>query len=156
MTHQNGKSRSDLARQANVVRSKLIRTVEQLDQRRHQVQGMRVELGRQVRSFAATAGLVLIASVGAAAYTMERIASAAARRRRARWRLARDVWTHPDRAMRSRRRPFFAEVVRSLLLAIVTTALTIPARRAVAALMEGGRDRRDGRDGTRGSGTTPH
>jgi hypothetical protein len=143
MTH-NGKSRADLARQANFMRTKLIRTVEQLDHRRHQVQGARVELGRQFKRFAATAALVVIASVGAAAYTMERIAGAAARRRKARWRLARDVWTHPDRTMRSRRRPFLAEVIRSLLLTIVTTAVSSPARRAVAALMEGRRKSTEG------------
>jgi uncharacterized hydantoinase/oxoprolinase family protein len=143
MTH-NGKSRTDLARQASVVRSKLLRTVEQLDQRRQQVRGMRVEVEEKLKSFAATAALVLIASVGAAAYTFQRVAGAAARRRRARWRLARQVWVHPERAMRGERRSFLGEVVRSLLLAIATTAVTIPARRAVSLLIEGRGEKRGG------------
>jgi hypothetical protein len=158
MTH-NGKSRTQLARtaeaigrrenlvrQADDVRTKLMRTVEQLDQRRHRLQGLRTEMKEQVKRVAVTAALVLFAAVGAAAYTVERLAGAASRRRRQRWRLAKEAWNHPAasmamlrgtrRAMRSER-SFLGEVIRSLLLAVATTAVTIPARRAVAALMQG-------------------
>jgi hypothetical protein len=135
MNH-NGKSREDITRQANVVRKKLMRTVEQLDHRRHQVQGVSIEIGQQVKRVLALGALVVIASIGAAAYTVQRLTTSAARLRRARWRLARQVWMHPDRAMRAERGSFLGEVIRSLLLAIVTTAVTIPARRTVAALVE--------------------
>jgi hypothetical protein len=138
--------RESLARQADDVRTKLMRTVERLDQRRHRLQGLRTEVKEQVKRVAVTAALVLLAAAGAAAYTVERLAGAATRRRRQRWRLAKEAWTHPaasmamlrgtHRAMRSER-SFFAEVIRALLLTIVTTAVTIPARRTVAALMQG-------------------
>jgi hypothetical protein len=140
---QNGKSRADLTREANVVRSKLMRTVEQLDQRRHQIQGLRVEVQQKVKRFAATAALVLVAAVGAAAYTVQRMVGAGVRRRRARWQLAKRVWVHPDRAMRSERSSFLGEVVRSLLLTIATTVVTLPARRAVTLLLQGKKKRSD-------------
>jgi hypothetical protein len=164
MTH-NGKSRTQLARtaeaigrretlvrQADDVRTKLMRTVEQLDQRRHRLQGLRADMTEQVKRVAVTAGLVLLAAVGAAAYTVERLAGAAARRRRTRWRLAKDAWNNPSASlktlrgnMRPERRSFFGEVIRSLLLAIVTTAVTIPARRTVAALLKG-KEEKEGTD----------
>ncbi len=136
MTH-NGKSRDDIARQANVVRTKLMRTVEQLDHRRHQMHGLRIEVEHHLKRFFAVGALVILASVGAAAYTVQRLTGGALRLRRERWRLARRVWLHPDRAMRSERGSFLSEVIRALLLAIVTTAVTLPARRAVTLLVQG-------------------
>jgi hypothetical protein len=143
MTH-NGKAREDIARQANVVRSKLMRTVEELDHRRNQMKGLRVEVEHQVKSALAVGALVLVASIAAAAYTVQRITGSASRLRRARWRFARQVWMHPDRAMRAERGSFFEEVIRSLLLAIATTAVTMPARRAVGVLVEGRRRSSEG------------
>jgi hypothetical protein len=143
MTH-NGKSRDDIARQANVVRSKLMRTVEQLDHRRHQMQGLRVEVEHQLKRVFVVGALVILASIGAAAYTVQRMTGGGMRLRRERLRLARRLWLHPDRAMRSERGSFLGEVIRSLLLAIVTTAVTFPARRAVTLLVQS-----NGSSGTR-------
>jgi hypothetical protein len=134
-----GKSRDDLARQANRVRTKLLRTVEQLDQRRHEAFDLKLQMKRHVRHLAVAGALLLVATAAGVALVVERVTTAAARRRRNRWRFAKRVWQHPERALRAERRSFFGEVVRGVLLATVTTALTIPARRAVAHLVEGKR-----------------
>ncbi len=139
MNH-NGKSRDDLARQANQVRTKLLRTVEQLDQRRHDALDLRVQMQRHFRQLVIAGGVLVLATAGAVALVVERVATAAQRRRRNRWRLAKRLWFHPDRELRAERRSFLGEIVRAVLLTVVTTALTIPARRAVARLMEGTRE----------------
>jgi hypothetical protein len=139
MNH-NGKSRDDLARQANQVRTKLLRTVEQLDQRRHDALDLRLQMKRHFRQLAVSGGVLMLAAVGAAALLVQRVATAAERRRRNRWTLAKRVWSHPDRQLRAERRTFFGEIVRAVLLTVVTTALTVPARRAVARLVEGSRE----------------
>lgn len=133
---QNGKSRDALLREANEVRTKLLRTVEQLDQRRHDTFDVKVQLQRHVRQLAVAGGLLVVATAAAVTLVVQRVSGAASRRRRERWRLARRLWWHPDRAMRAERHSFFGEVARSLLLALVSTAVTLPARRAVAALLE--------------------
>ncbi len=132
----NGKPRQELAREANEVRSRLLRTVERLDQRRHDTFDLRIQLERHVRQVAVVGALLVVATAGAVALVVHRIATAAQRRRRDRWRLARRAWRHPERAMRGERRSFFGELARSVLLGVATTALTQPARRAVAALLE--------------------
>lgn len=134
--NQNGKSRDELARQANLVRSKLLHTVEQLDQRRHEVLDLHMQLQRHVRQLVIAGGILLVATGASVALVVHRISHAAERRRRSRWTLAKDVWRHPNRAMRGERRSFFGQVVRSVLLSLVTAALTIPARRLVAQLVE--------------------
>ncbi len=133
---QNGKSRDALLREANEVRSKLLRTVEQLDQRRHDAFDVKLQLQRHVRQLALVGGVVVIATAAAVTLVVQRVSSAASRRRRNRWRLARQLWWKPDRALRAERRSFLGEVGRSLLLALVSTAVTLPARRVVAQLLE--------------------
>jgi hypothetical protein len=135
MTNHNGKSRDDLAREANQVRTKLLRTVEQLDQRRHDALDVRRQVQQHVRQLTIAAGVTMVALAGAVALLVHRITTAAERRRRYRWRFAREVWRHPDRAMRAERRSFLGEVTRSVLLTVVSTALAFPARRGVALLM---------------------
>lgn len=134
--NQNGKSRDQLAREANRVRAKLLHTVEQLDQRRHEVLDLRMQIQRHVRQLVLAGGILLVATGASVALIVYRISHAAQRRRRGRWTLARDVWRHPESALRGERRSFFGQVVRSVLLSLVTAALTIPARRFVAQLVE--------------------
>jgi hypothetical protein len=136
MNH-NGKSRDELTRQANLVRTKLLHTVEQLDHRRHEVLDLRLQLRRHLRDLAIVGGILLVATSAGVALAVQRIANAAQRRRRGRWILARDLWRHPDRAMRGERRSFLGQVLRSLALTVVTAAVTIPARRLVAELVAG-------------------
>ena len=130
----NSKSRGDLAEEAFQARSKLLRTVGELDQRRHRAADLRVQLEQHAKKIAIAGGLLLVATAGVVALAVSRVATAAVRRRRNRWRLAKRLWRHPERAMRAERRSFFGEVARSFLLAVVTTAVTLPVRRLVAGL----------------------
>jgi hypothetical protein len=145
MNH-NGKSRDELAREANQARSKLLRTVEQLDRRRHDALDLRLQLRRHVRQLMAVGGLLLLATAGAVALVVHRVTSFTQRRRRDRWVLAKSMWRHPDRAMRGERGSFFAELARSLLLTMASAAVSVPARRVVTAFgSRGGERRRAGR-----------
>jgi hypothetical protein len=133
MNH-NGKSRDELAREANQVRSKLLRTVEQLDRRRHDALDLPLQLKRHVRQLMALGALLLVATAGAMAIVVHRVATLAERRRRDRWILAKNMWRHPERAMRGERGSFFGELARSVLLTMASAAVSVPARRAIGVL----------------------
>jgi hypothetical protein len=135
-----GKAREELTRQANMVRSKLLRTVEVLDQRRHDALDLRLQMQRHVRQVVALAGIALVFTAGAVAVAVHHLSTAPERRRRNRLRLAREMWRRPDLVMRSARRkgrPFGAELLRSVLLGLATTLLLIPARRGMKVMLEG-------------------
>jgi hypothetical protein len=128
-----GKSRDELAREANLVRSRLLATVEELDSRRHRVKSVRLQLERHVRQLVALGLVTLAVSTAAGILVAQRIASAAQRRRRARWHLAKGLWRHPERAMR--RPSLGAAIWRALVVSIVSAAVTIPLRGAIGALL---------------------
>jgi hypothetical protein len=130
----NGKSRDEIAREANLVRARLLRTVEQLDQKRQEALDMRRQLRQHASQLAAFAGLLLVVAAGAVAIAVHRVATAAERRRRQRWLLAKTMWTHPDRELRAERRSFGAELIRSILLALATTLGALPVRLWTAKL----------------------
>lgn len=140
MNHNgHGKSREELARQANQVRSKLLHTVEVLDQRRHEALDLKLQLQRHVRQVVVLAGIALVLTAGVVALAVHRVSTAPQRRRRDRRLLARQVWRHPDWTLRSTRRegrPFFAELFRSVLLGVASSLLMLPARRGITLLLE--------------------
>jgi hypothetical protein len=142
MNH-NGKSRDELAREANQVRTKLLRTVEELDRRRHEALDIRAQLHMHVRQLLLFGGVLVVATAGAVALVVQRISTSGQRRRRDRWRLAKRVWHHPERTLRGERRSFFGELARSILLAIASAAVTLPVKRAVMHFLEPG----EGREG---------
>jgi hypothetical protein len=141
MNHNgHGKSREDLARQANVVRSKLLRTVEVLDQRRHEALDLKLQVQRHVRQIVAFAGVALVLTAAAVAFTVHRISTAPSRRRHNRRLLFGQMWHRPDLVMRSARRtgrPFAVELLRSILLGVGSTLVLLPARRSIKLLLEG-------------------
>jgi hypothetical protein len=135
MNH-NGKSRDELAREANQVRTKLLRTVEQLDRRRHEALDLRVQVQRHMRQLALFGGVILLGTCAAMVLVASRISSAVERRRRNRWRLARGVWTHPERVLRAERRTsILGAILRPLLLGLANLVLVLPARRVVSRLL---------------------
>ena len=128
-------SREQLVREADEARAKLLHTVEELDRRRHDALNWPLRL-KQDRGQVALAGAVLLILIASTlALFAHRIASGAQRRRRNRWRLARDVWIHPERVIRAERPPFFVELARSLLRTILSTAVMVPARRVVTLVL---------------------
>ena len=123
------KSHDELVREADLARARLLDTVEKLDQRRHEMLDPGVQLRRQLRPIAVGGFVVVAVAAAGAGFVAHRIATAAQRRRRERWRLVRDMWRHPERAMRGERRSLAESVLRSTLVALVTTAASTLARR---------------------------
>ncbi len=130
----NPKSREELTEEAEQVRSKLLRTVGELDDRRHGAIAFRKQLERYARNIAIAGGLLLVVTAGALVLGVNRLTSAADRRRRGRWHLAKSLWSHPERGLRGERRSFFGEIVRSLLLSIASAGVTFPVRHFAAQL----------------------
>jgi hypothetical protein len=128
---RNGKAREDLLRQSQDMRNKLVRTVERIDQRRHDAFDVRKQLARHLKAAAIGAGLVIVGTAGAAAFVTYRTLTIERRRRRARWRLARDAWDRPQRELRAQRGSFIGEVLRSLTFTLATSLLAAPLRRFV-------------------------
>jgi hypothetical protein len=130
--NHNGKLlRSDLVRQADDTRNKLARTVERIDQRRHQALDVRRQVEKHLKQLAIAAGLVVVGTAGLAAFLTHRLLTGGQRRRRARWQLARTVWRDPERRLRAQRGPFLGEVLRSVAFTAATTLLAVPIRRAL-------------------------
>jgi hypothetical protein len=131
-----GKSREEMTMEANVVRSKLLHTVEQLDQRRHEA----LNLGHQLRTHAGQLAVVAGVAVLATAAVVGLVAGAIATMSDRRWRKNR--WKFAPKGSRSvdlsrpKRRSFFVDVLRSLALSLIATALAPPARRLLAKLTE--------------------
>lgn len=134
MNHE-GTPRDELAREANRVRSKLLRTVEQLDRRRHEALDLHLQIRRHLRQVVALGALLVLAAAGAVALIAHRVSTASQRRQRNRWRLAKRVWWHPERLTGGEGRSFFGELARSALLVLASTAVTVPARSAVRLLL---------------------
>jgi hypothetical protein len=133
-SHRNGKVREDLLRRSQDMRTKLVRTVERLDERRHDAFDLRKQLARHFKQVAVAGGLVILATAAGSAFVMYRLMTTERRRRSARWRLAKDVWSRPDRQLRSKRGSFAGEVVRSVAFSVATSLLAAPFRRALRGL----------------------
>jgi hypothetical protein len=135
MNH-NGKSRDELAREANQARTKLLRTVEQLDRRRHDALELRVQVQRHVRQLAVAGGAILLGTCAAMVLLAHRISTATERRRRNRWKLAKGVWQHPERALRAgRRTSFLGALLRPILLTLANALVIFSARRFISRLL---------------------
>jgi hypothetical protein len=131
---RNGRTREDLLRRSQDMRAKLVRSVERLDERRHDAFDVRKQLQRHLKQLAIAGGLVIVGTAGTAAFVMYRLMTAQHRRRGARWRLAKDMWDHPERELRAQRGPFAGEVLRSLAFSVVTSLLSVPLRRAIRGI----------------------
>jgi hypothetical protein len=131
-----GRTREELAREANRVRSRLLHTVEVLDDRRHQLVNARLQLKQHVKQAVALGAAALAATVGLSVLAARRVASSASRRRRERWRLVKGLWRHPERGLKGvRRRSLAYDVVRAVLLSGLSALVAVAARRAATALL---------------------
>jgi hypothetical protein len=126
-----GKSRAELEREADIVRSRLLRTVEQLDRRGHDALDVRMQLRNHLRQVVIGACVLVVTMVAAIAYVVHRVTTAADRRRLERGRIFRGRWRRPAPEA-PRERPLFQEAFRSVALGALTTLLMIPVRRLAA------------------------
>lgn len=122
-------SRDELAGEANRVRSKLLDAVEQLERRGHAALDLRRQIRGHWRLVAILGGLLMVSTGGVVAVAFQRAAHAAQRRRRARWILAKTLWSHPERSLRERRPPLL-DAALSAMLAALTSVVSWEFRRA--------------------------
>ncbi|HEX4447538.1 MAG TPA: hypothetical protein VH044_12405 [Polyangiaceae bacterium] len=130
----NDSLRADLLRQADDTRHKLVRTVERLDQRRHDVLDVRKQVARHLKGIGIGVALLVVAAAGASALVMHRVLTAVERRGRGGWRSrvrARAPRARPPAPPLAPRRSFTRDVLRSLAFTLVTTLLARPLRRVV-------------------------
>lgn len=123
--------RSRLERRANVIRSRLLRTIDALDTRRHQVQ----EIGHHAKRLAVPVAGSLIGAAVIAAGTVFAIKALVERRRERdfSYRLAKAI--QPFRA--EVKPPFWADALRKLALTALTILATEAAKRGSKALLDG-------------------
>lgn len=128
-----GRSTQDMTAEADRIRARLLRTVEKLDQRRHDVTNLPLQLGKHGYEIAIAGGIGVLL-LGIEQFLTHRRAPLAARRRR-RWQVLAQLWNDPDRALRSKKRPFVLDALRSLGISLITSIATAPAHRAIAQLV---------------------
>ena len=126
--------REELSHEADAARSRLLRTVTRIDRRWHEAFNWRTQLRRHLREVVIVGGTLMLGIAGAVVVSV--VHKSAQRRARSRAGSALEAWRHPEQATLRQPRSFVADVVRSVLFTIVTTALSFPARRAVAILMQ--------------------
>jgi hypothetical protein len=80
-----GDSREALATEANRVRARLLRTVEALDRKRHELVEIEHRIRHHLRSIALGGMVAFLIIAGGVFVVAHRIAHAADRRRRGRW-----------------------------------------------------------------------
>ena len=138
-----GNLRTDLLRQADDMRNKLARTVERIDQRRHDVLDVKKQVTKHLKEIALLVGLVIVGVAGASAFVVHKLLTSAQRRRRGGWlgpalrrlgerREPRAGWEVRPASDGGRRRSFVGDVVRSLALTLVTSLLARPLKRSAA------------------------
>jgi hypothetical protein len=130
--NRNDNGRVDLKDQANAVRSKLLRAVEELDRRRHNALDWRLQLRDHAGRVAMVGAAVVAATIVAIALTAHRASAAAERQRLAQRGVLRGRWRAPPPP--PRQRGFFAETVRSIAIAALTAGAMIPLRRLAAQI----------------------
>ena len=120
--------RARLEQRANLIRSRLLRTIDVLDKRRHHVQ----ELGHQAKRLAMPVGAAFVGMVLLSAGTIfvVRAIANSRRERRLGYRIARAL-----EPLRLRKRPsFWSDALRSVSLAALGIVATELAKRGVGVL----------------------
>jgi len=94
MNHDHFDKEHILTARADLVRSRLHATLTALDKRRHDALDVPLQISKHL---GIVAGIAALTVAGAVVVGFVRAASAARRRRRARWQLLRRAWEHPER-----------------------------------------------------------
>jgi hypothetical protein len=121
--------RSRLERRANVIRSRLLRTIDALDNRRHQVQ----EIGHHAKRLAAPVGASLIGMVAIGVGTTFAIRALMERRRERSFTYRLSKALAPLR--QEPRRPFWREALRTVALTAIGMVATELVKRGTHGLL---------------------
>lgn len=131
----NGDARQRLEHEADRIRTRLLTTLDQLNQRRHEVTDVKLQAKRHVGGLVLIGGGVLLLGVGVAVASW-RIAHARAAAyapsfwTRARRNAALRAWRHPDRVANPNETSF-GGIIRKVLLGAITFTLTELAKRNI-------------------------
>lgn len=129
-------SREELIREADEARAHLASSIERLGSRQA-FGALRIPLLPNLRHVALFGGFFLLLVVaGAVVSTLQRKTSAHLRRDR--WRLAKQVWRHPDRMIRAERTPFLREAATRLARAVLIFSAS-----SIAAMLRRSLDKRE-------------
>jgi len=113
--------------EANETRDRLMRTVEELDRRRHELTNVRLQL----RKHLVLAGAVVVVTLGGLLFvTLRRVFATPEQKRHARWLALRRAWDHPERVGR-RRPPMFVRTIASIVVGAIAAFVVVRARRAM-------------------------
>jgi len=140
MSDQNAtRARLVLEREANRTRERLLDTLSELDNRRHEVTEHPGELIKAValehlRPIAIATGTLILGVAGLIGWSVYRLATQAQRRREERWRALRRWWNHPERIARRapEEAPLAWQLGRKILLSAVGFAAVELTKRTVA------------------------
>lgn len=123
-----GEQRSRLERRANVIRSRLLRTIDALDNRRHQVQ----EIGHHAKRLAAPVGASLIGMVAIGVGTTFAIRALMERRRERSFTYRLSKALAPLR--QEEKTPFWQDALRKVALTAIGIMATELAKRGAHSL----------------------
>jgi hypothetical protein len=129
-------STEELTLQANATRNRLLKTVEELDRKRHDVLDVKKQVKEHIAPIAVTGGVIVVGLSSLIGLAIFRALHAAERKRAERKKMLFRLWNHPERAARKQPTSFFGQLLRSVALGLASTVIMIPARRAIAGIVD--------------------
>ena len=116
---------------ANRLRSRLARTLESLDRRRHDAMNVRVQVGKHPVSLAVLGDKAIAAIDGKIGMSMYRSRNPWRRMLKQRTDALVRAWKHPDRSGKPAKDPFVADIARSVAISLASFGLTQLAKYAM-------------------------
>ena len=138
--HDQDPPREELERQANLVRSRLLDTIDAIDRRRHAMTDVRHQVRKHALPVGIGTGVLVLGIAAGIAYAVHRVGTRDERRRRDRYRALGALWNHPERVAHAKKeRPVGLEIGRKILVGAVTFLGLTLAKRYIkhVALPEG-------------------
>jgi hypothetical protein len=127
--------RAGIERRADITRFKLMRTLQALDRKRHEV----LDVGHQMKKHIAAVVVVSLSVAfslgGVVAVLAVRTAERSARRRRERWAAISRAFRHPDRVARAKGALVPSAIGKNVIRALLTTIAAELAKRLMSRVV---------------------
>lgn len=131
MSPDNNLHRDRLEANANALRSRLARTLESLDRRRHDAFNVKVQAQRHPGFLAAVGGSMAAVALGSGLITYFVIKHRNENRLSERLHAVTRIWRHPDRVARNKPHSLPAEIARGVLVSLASFVVSQLAERAL-------------------------
>lgn len=135
MSADNNLHRDRLEANANALRSRLARTLESLDRRRHDAFNVTIQAKRHPGFLAAVGGAMVAATAGSGLITYLVIRHRKSQRFTERLHAITRSWRHPERVARDKPRSLPAELARGVLISLASFVVSQIAERALMKLL---------------------